>query len=88
MRTIYKYRINFGAPSLEIPLGSKCIHVGSQGEHVCMWVEVDDDAQLETERWHLFIIGTGHQLPAGAEHEHLGSVIMDPFVWHLYRVMP
>lgn len=30
------------------------------------------------------IFGTGHPLPIGAVH--LGSAVMDPFVWHVFDV--
>ncbi len=86
-RRIYKYQIN---PStiLLLPVGSKCIHIGAQGANVYMWAEVwTDMSPLVTEEWRMFIIGTGHELLEGMDYEHLGTAMIDPFVWHVYRVM-
>ncbi len=89
MRVIYKYQINFGTPMLELARGAKCIHIGQQYGRVTMWAEVTaDEEDIGLERWHLIVLGTGHQLPEDIEYEHLGTAMIDPFVWHVYRVMP
>lgn len=86
MRTVYKYRVPVGVSKLSLPSGSKCIHIDAQVDKIVMWVEVTIDAI--TTDWTLLIIGTGQQLPEDVEYEHLGTVMMGMFVWHVYRVMP
>lgn len=46
-----------------------------------VWVEVTVDGAATQ---HVQIIGTGHQIPDGAEH--LASCLDGRYVWHLYRL--
>lgn len=85
MRTVHKFGVPFGVSKLPLPEGSKCVHIGAQGGRVVMWVEVTVDAA--TTDWTLLLVGTGHQLPEDVEYEHLGTVIIEPFVWHVYQVL-
>ena len=86
MRTVYKYQLNLGTTRLELPEGSIPVHVGVQGEGVCLWVEQTNDPDGSF-TWHTYkAIGTGHPCPTGyARTEHLGTVMMPPFVWHVYE---
>lgn len=58
------------------------LHVAFQGDKLCIWVEVDtdDDAHLN----HFHVVGTGFSVPEGGAH--IGSVVEDPYVWHVYQV--
>jgi hypothetical protein len=53
------------------------IHVGTQDGEVVVWFEPDVDYSAC-----LQIYGTGHNIPLNSDH--IGSVTVGPFVWHVY----
>jgi hypothetical protein len=87
MRTIHKYplRIAF-EQQVELPADSKIIHVGTDPQDaICLWatVETENKASAIT----VFIVGTGHSMPSGKVTP-IGSVRMDPFMWHVFVANP
>jgi hypothetical protein len=89
MRTIFKYPVELAhAFQLELPRGAKFINLGQDtrySEKISLWFEVDTEEQDRTTRT-FYIVGTGQPIPAAAT-QHIGSVIMLPFVWHIYEEM-
>lgn len=93
-RTIHKYAIPFasgtgehGRFSIETHEEGKFLHVALQphpmgGPVPVIWAEVDTDSKPETEE--LVVLGTGSEVPKGAQH--LGTWLDGPFVWHLYAL--
>lgn len=80
MRTVYKYALS---ESHKIPHSAKLVHAGRDPEgELCAWFEVDTNNNCETIAFQ--VIGTGHEVPAGARH--VLSTIDGPFVWHFYAV--
>ena len=80
-RKVFKYSLT-ESTVIKVPFGSKFVHFGVQNDEFMVWLEVDEEFPM-VER-HLAVKGTGHLIPQFAEH--LGSVISDPFVWHLYEL--
>lgn len=82
MRTIWKFPLKITDYQwIEVPLESEILSVQSQHGQLCLWAEVDSDSSKS--RWTVYVIGTGNPLPE-MHGTHVGSVIMNPFVWHVY----
>ena len=64
-----------------MPVGSEIRHLGLQSGVLCVWVEVEDGALLTTEVF--YVVGTGHIVPNNVTY--IGTVQMEPFVWHVFR---
>ena len=84
-RQIWRYQIVFGPPcQVSIPTGGVIRHAAIKpGENtISLWVEVDTHAPRvsRTFQW----IGTGHEIPLGAEY--VGTGQEPPLVWHLYEL--
>jgi len=91
MKTIYKYALELTDRQLvSIPLGSKILSVDNQNGAICVWVEVDSDVPYY--RDYVFrIVGTGNPIDfptkpneTTSPYNFIGTVIMNPFVWHVY----
>jgi hypothetical protein len=90
-RRIYKYTIVLDdRPTVvTLPVGSEVVMVGVQDAvmpgTVCLWAEHEVDEDLFCDR--AFVVhGTGHKI--NTNEVHVGSFIQEPFVWHVYEVMP
>lgn len=92
VRTIFKYPIEIvDEQVVMVPAGAKPLHFDLQKvprrpiEHFegepTLWLEVDDSATKVPLR--LFVVGTGNPIPPNAVN-YIGTVLMPPFVWHLY----
>jgi len=83
MRTIWKFPLLIVDDfiHLEMPVGSRVLHVDMQGDTPCIWAELDSDAPKEVREFLVF--GTGHPIPVSLNH--VGSFQMPPFVWHIYE---
>lgn len=88
---IWKFPLEvIGSQLIEVPAGSVILSVGNQRGTVCMWVVVDPSVE-ERESRCIEIHGTGHSfnnssVPDGKSRKFLGTVIVDPFVWHLFEI--
>ena len=86
MKTVWKYSIP--VDDRDHPLPVRVVHVGPDSTALTIltvWAEVDvsDSPTVPTAPYRVF--GTGHPIPDEAEH--VGSVPVGPFVWHLYRLV-
>ncbi len=82
MLKIWKYEVpvNGRHYDIDIPKGATIVHVGAQhSDTVSFWAIVDEHAP--TEHRSFMVVGTGHAFPDNWRH--VGSVLMEPFVWHL-----
>ncbi len=88
MRTVYKYPLTQHANGqhIEVPRGSEPLFVGINPATgwLAVWVEVDPDVD-DTTTMTFIIVGTGSPLPDIA-HTHFGSVVINAFVFHVYRL--
>lgn len=84
MRRIYKYPLHIShSQTVAIHDGAKVLHVDNQYGVLTMWAEVNVSDTNPTVYETVYVVGTGNPVPDMAKH-HLGSVIIDPFVWHVY----
>ena len=68
-----------------IPGGSRILSVDNQNGVLTLWAMVNTDRPVEPR--HIRIVGTGHEIAdkAAASLEFIGTVLMDPFVWHVFE---
>jgi hypothetical protein len=83
MRTVYKYELPVeDVHDLTLPVGARLVHHAAESQSLLLlWFEVNTTAPTEVRRFHVH--GTGHPIFPGSKH--LGSVKVDPFVWHIYE---
>ncbi len=82
MMTIWKFEVpvNDESTEIELPMGARIVHVGAQhADTVIFWAIVDKE--MPTQHRTFTVVGTGHKFDGGWLH--VGSVLMEPFVWHL-----
>jgi hypothetical protein len=82
MNTVHKYVLQTPVSSVDTYEGARFLHVANQHEQICVWAEVNT-LERECVRT-LFIVGTGHEVPKGADY--IGSALVDggSFVFHIY----
>lgn len=93
MKVIYKYEITALDPirSFKWPEGAKVVHVDSQSTGTMqLWVEIDDQHTVRptnpvVQDRTFVVYGTGHHIGDGDVY--VGTVLDEPFVWHLYERM-
>ena len=56
----------------------KILHVDTQDEDICFWYEYDHTVGSR----HFIIVGTGQEFSG----KYIGTVLMDPFVWHIIEI--
>ena len=94
MKTIYKYRIEYGVTHLTLPKGAIVRHFDKQNRDnsedqkydlLWIWAEIDKDNPPEDR--HFALYGTGHQI-SDSNAIYIGSVLTEDefFVWHLYEI--
>ena len=82
---IHKYRLEItGRQIVLMPEGAKVLHVGVQRFDLCLWAQHRQDRPA-TER-HFAICGTGHELPRLETRTYIGTVVTEPFVWHVFEL--
>lgn len=72
MQTIWKFRLVAGDNDIQMPRGSKALHVGVQRECLCLWAKVDDEQPEEARRF--YVTGTGWPLNAALTGKYIGTV--------------
>lgn len=87
-KAIWKYQFDArDHMATSMPRGAIIRHVDNQDDCITIWAEVDTDAiadpQFETRLFRVF--GTGHDIDDGGLN-YVGTVMIDPFVWHVYEV--
>ncbi len=82
MRCIYKYRLpHFWIQSVEMPKGSRVVHVGQQDGTPTLWVLVDTEAPTCSRLFK--VMGTGGEIDK--TDVYLGTCFVDRFVWHIFE---
>jgi hypothetical protein len=85
---IWKFRITVGAMcAVDMPAGARVLHFASQfGDSMVLqiWAQVDRSAAVE--RRLFVIVGTGHDVPAGAKYIGTAITLKGSLVWHLFEL--
>lgn len=81
---VFKYTLDFlDRQSIEMPKFSKILSVDVQRGKIRMWAACDPDQDSREIRT-FEVIGTGNEV-LGLPRDFLGTVIIDPFVWHVFE---
>lgn len=91
-KVVYKYILPLSdgqEHKVRMPIGAQIIHVGTQGENICIWALVTPLPEEHVER-NFFIVGTGDVFDyTPAFMPHVWSVQMvqyeHEFVWHIFE---
>lgn len=84
MRKIFKYPLRMVDKQLiTMPSRAKILSAKSQGGQLCLWAEV----RTELKEGHkiIAVYGTGNPMP-DEPGKFIDTVVMDPFVWHVYEL--
>jgi hypothetical protein len=83
MKTIHKNHLQVCTHQiLTVREGAIPIHVGLDPKGVpSIYFKVDDTRPHE--EIEIYIMGTGHEIPYGAQI-HIGSFVQEPYVWHVF----
>lgn len=83
MKTIWKFPLDIvGTNRVDMPVGAHVISVKTQHGRPTIWAMCAPENMLEQRIFR--IVGTGHLFnPQG--HMHIGTVIIDGFVWHVFE---
>ena len=85
MQKIFKYELNgVDRQVVEMPAGAIVLSVANHRGNICLWAKVDTERPYS--RRVFDIIGTGNPI-ADASRQFLGSVVIDPFVWHVFELI-
>ncbi|WP_417459103.1 hypothetical protein [Kordiimonas sp.] len=85
--TIWKYELEItDLQRVAMPKGAKILSVGKQGAYACLWAMVDENEDATEERC-IEIVGTGNPMhrSMGFARRFIGTVVMTPFVWHVFE---
>ena len=84
--TIFKYLLDItGKQTLKLPEGAMVLSIGNQRGNLCLWAMVDPDRP--TKPITIAILGTGHPINKDTKMKHLGSAVIEPFVWHVFELL-
>jgi len=82
MRQIYKWNLHSRITKIDTHEGAKCVLVAMQGNKITVWLEFDPMRPRTQITFQIVATGPG-EIGEGMVHQ--GSVIADPYVWHVYR---
>ena len=85
-KVIWKYELDItDKQTIMMPPGAQILSVANQRGKLCLWALVEP-AWSDLEARTIEIIGTGNPIDlSGLWHEHIGTVVMEPFVWHVFE---
>ena len=85
MKTIYKYPLEVkDLVRINMPRAAKVIHAGFDSQdRLCVWVVVDTDRPLHVRAFS--VVGTGNPLESPHMWNHLNTVSVGPFIWHVFE---
>ncbi len=83
MKAVWKFELH-PFSSLSMPVGAKPLSVHAQNGNICLWAEVDTDAEKESRKF--VIVGTGHPVPVEAG-VFIGSALLNDgaLVFHVFE---
>lgn len=83
-RRIWKYDLAItDRQTLHLPRDAELLLVDQQQGRLRLWALVDATADHEPRLFAIY--GTGHPLPDNPGL-HLGTVVIDPYVWHVFEI--
>jgi len=82
--TIFKYLLPIqDCVELDLPYTSRVLSVGNQRGELCLWATMPE--HVCTCKRFILIVGTGMDAPIPSEARFVGTVQIEPFVWHVFE---
>jgi len=82
---VYKYPFEISSlVEVAIPKDHKILLVECQGQHPCIWAQVNLPSPTVVKRFRIY--GTGHEIDPFETISHVASFQQGPFVWHMYEI--
>ena len=82
--TIWKYELNItDRQVVSMPADSTILSVANQRGTLCLWALVDPAVSDKVDR-DIEILGTGN-IVSTALRSFIGTVVMEPFIWHVFE---
>ena len=88
MKTIWKYSLvvnTLDPQDIYVPIGSELIEVHHQEKEIVMWFVVDTNAKYDQRHTYRVYV-TGQVMDDTEVLDHLESVHVDGYVWHVFEV--
>lgn len=83
---IWKFELRLiGSQMIPIPADAEILSVAVQRGNICVWALVDPDRPALIRK--IEVIGTGHPMETGVSRKFIGTVIAEPFVWHVFEIL-
>jgi len=81
---VQKFELPLGRNvTVDLPMGSRLLHVGIQEEGLFIWAFVDPERPKEPRSF--TVIRTGDPISWQAATFHIGTVICNAWVWHVFN---
>lgn len=87
MQKIYKYGLELeDEQTIEMPLDAQILSVANQRGVLCLWAMVIPGIAMEKRT--IEIIGTGNPIASRISgiKKFIGTVVIEPFVWHVFEI--
>jgi hypothetical protein len=85
MKTIYKYNLDLGGNTFEMPADADVLTAQMQHGRITLWAKVDTDKSPMKRRFTVF--GTGHQMYEGLEYIATVQQAEGALIWHIFEEM-
>lgn len=86
MKNIWKYELQLGCISINLPIGGVILTAGAQNDSLFLWIEVDPEQEEFVSRtFEVFGTGKGMLDRPGETLSYVSTVFMDRHVWHVYE---
>ncbi len=85
MRTVWKITLNQPEQDFDLPQGARVVHVATQDDSPCLWLEVETMSRLIHYRT-FAAYGTGHVVPDDAFYVGTARGIAGGLVFHVYEL--
>ena len=89
MKRVFKYLLDVtDLQDVRLPQGAKILTAQMQGDQLCLWALVDQDALHLTEWRRIRIAGTGHEIEADSI-KYISTVQLHggALVYHIFEVL-
>lgn len=85
---IWKFPVNLhelagGGCGIRMPVGAAVVSVQEQGGMICIWARVHPNRDTVARRF--LVRGTGRPLAGAEAGQYLGTVQLQPYVWHVFE---
>ena len=89
-QAIWKYPLKLtDEQQIMMPVAAQILHVDKQGDTLTLWALVDatypDGRDAEHVARTIEVHGTGNPISGNYRRQYIGTVLMPPFVWHVFE---